>query len=118
MKVVKSLKRFLVLPDYFENKMIELIDSIEGFRDTLVPTILNESKSIKDFATRRNEAITQINNMVKTRINNMYTIFFQDCISKLENSSIFYENFEKEVTHVTVKYNPYRQVADQIMNHN
>ena len=30
---------------------------------------------------------------------------------------MFYENFKKEVTQATIKYNPYRWVAYQILEH-
>ena len=44
-KIVYSLKKLLSLSDYIENKM-ELKDSLENFKDTLVPPILKEDKGI------------------------------------------------------------------------
>lgn len=49
-RIVKSLKKNSVLPDVIENKMVELKDQMEEFKDTLVPPILNAEKFIKDFS--------------------------------------------------------------------
>ena len=107
-KIVKSLRNFSILLDYIESKMVELKDLIEGFQDTLVPPILDKDKNIKEFAAWRTEAITTVTDMVKKIVENMDMTLFQECVSKLVNSEIFYENFEKEVTQATVKYNTYR----------
>ena len=97
-KVVKSLKGFSILPNYFENKMVELIDLVEGFQDNLVPHILDENKNIKYIASWRNEAITMVNDMVKKIVENMDIRLFKDCISRLVNYRIFFEHYEKEGT--------------------
>ncbi len=47
----------------------------------------------------------------------MNMTLLQESISKLVNSSIFYENFEKEVTQDTMNYIPYRKKEDQISRH-
>ena len=45
--------------------MMELKDNLEGFQDTLVPPILKEDKSVKEFFYLRNDSITKLNEMVK-----------------------------------------------------
>ena len=108
-KIVKLLKNFLVLPNYIEGKMLKLKDNLEGFQHTLVPLVLKDDKNVREFDSQRNEATIKVNDMVKPIAQDMNMILFQESIVKLLNPWVFYEKL--------VKYNPYRQVVDQILEH-
>ena len=107
-KIIKKLKNFFLFPDVIENKLVELKILIEGCQDTLVPPILDAKKYIKKFTSWRDDAISQVNNIVKIIAKDMNMELFQEFISKLVNYELFYENFERKVTQATVNYNPYR----------
>lgn len=49
-----------------------------------------------------------MNNLVKRIVEDMNMSHFQECVSKLISSELFYETFGKEVTQAMAKYIPYR----------
>ena len=64
-KLVKSLKKFSIFPEHIESWLIELKNELETYQDTLVPTLLDCNKNIKEFTEWKKKTITRVNDIIK-----------------------------------------------------
>ena len=63
-KLVGSLRDFTIFPEHIETRWLELKGDFENHKDIVVPPLLKDDQSIKEYVEKRNETITQVNSLI------------------------------------------------------
>ena len=116
-KLVRSLRDFTILLEHIEARWLELKGDFENHKDIVVPPLLKEDQSIKEYVEWRNETITWVNSLIHSISQDVDKSLLQKILLQLVESDNFYDNFIKEVNHATIIYTPYRKKVDLIAQH-
>ena len=83
----------------------------------MIPPLLKEDQSIKEYVERRNETITQVNSLIHNISQDVNMSLLQKSLLQLVELDNFYDNFIKEINQATIIYTSYRKKADLIAQH-
>ena len=95
-KLVRSLRDFIIFLVQIEARWLELKGDFENHKDIVVPPLLKNDQSIKEYVEWRNETITQVSSLINSISQDVNMYLLQKSLLQLVESNNVYDNFIKE----------------------
>ena len=82
-KLVMSLMDFIVFLEHIEARWLKLKGDFENHKNIVVPPLLKEDQSIKEYVEWRNETVTRVNSLIHNIYQDVDMSLLQKIMSQL-----------------------------------